>query len=250
MFYRVKNHERFQHYRERNPPWIKWHFVNAISDYGFSNLEDHAKWHAVGLASLASQLDNHIPADAEWVGRMIHASQPIDFKPLEAIGFIVPCDCDSCREQDASKTLARRKQSAMPSRGEESREEKNYICAADRISDTDVREVFERHLVARTRYFERKNGKKPASLPDLTPELRIKIREAIRRHGKKKAIAAGVGIFYSDFHTGKNDEDREYLSPHLCWRIQTGKTHDRNNVEQFAELALEKHSQFGLDAGE
>ena len=109
------------------------------------------------------------------------------------------------------------------------------------VTDKELRGVWERHIQARQRYFERKNGKAPPSLPDLTPELRRMIREAIHRHGAKKATDAGVGIFYSDFHTGTNDNGTEHLAAHLCWRI----TRDLNNVEKFAALTRDMETRYG-----
>lgn len=115
VFYRVRNHSRFQHYKERNPPWIKWH-RSALNDYAFSTLPDAAKWLAVGMAMIASQTENHIPGDAVWIAGQIGATEPVDFEPLLAIDFLKECSCEACSKQNASATQAQRKQSVSPSR--------------------------------------------------------------------------------------------------------------------------------------
>jgi hypothetical protein len=107
-FLRVKNWEKFQHYKKRNPPWIRL-YNEVLDDYAFGRLQDASKWHAVGLWLLASRFDNRIPADPEWIGQRIGATAPVDLDELLSSGFITVCDDD---EQDASGTLASRKQDA------------------------------------------------------------------------------------------------------------------------------------------
>lgn len=101
-YLKVKNFERFQHYKDRSPPWIKL-YNDLLDDYEFARLQDASKWLAVGLWLLASRYNNRIPADPEWIGRRINATEPVDLQPLLNAGFIT-------MYQDASDTLAERKQ--------------------------------------------------------------------------------------------------------------------------------------------
>jgi hypothetical protein len=105
-FVQVKNWEKFQHYKKRNPPWIRL-YNEILDDYTFGRLPDASKWHAVGLWLLASRFDNKIPADPEWIRQRIGATDPVDLPILLSAGFLVPYD-------DASDTLASRKQDAKP----------------------------------------------------------------------------------------------------------------------------------------
>ena len=159
-FYRVRNHEKFQHYKRRNPPWIKFH-SSAMTDYAFSSLPDATKWHAMGIAVLASQTDNHIPNDSAWVGRLICATEKVELMPLIGIGFLVECDCETCAGQDASKTLAACKQnasnmlatckqSAMPEKRREEREER------ERESRAEILAHFEEWWLAYPKKVEKK----------------------------------------------------------------------------------------------
>lgn len=249
-FFCIRNHDRFQHYTSRNPPWIKLH-NSILEDYDFGQLEDDVKYHALGLALIASRIDNHIPADGTWVAQRIGARSTVDFKPLLAMGFLAICTCKQCSEQGASKMLAKRyRETERETEGEREGEgETIRSCHADVVSETakvtqdQIKEVFERHLEARTKFYTRKNGRKPSSLPDLTKDLKRKIRRAIEQHGMEKAKAAGVGIFYSSWHNGE-ETGKEYLAPHLCWRIQTGDARDVNNVERFSQLVFDKEARF------
>ena len=98
----VKNWETFQHYKERTPPWIKLH-RDLLRDYTFSCLQDASKLHLMLIWLLASQLDNKIPADAEFIRKQIGVSGEIDFNELISKGFLI----------DDSGLLAGRKQVAI-----------------------------------------------------------------------------------------------------------------------------------------
>ena len=104
-YLKVKNWSEFQHYKDRDPPWIKLH-RRLLTDYEFSCLQDASKLHLMLLWLLASQLDNKIPTDAGWIARQIGVSGPVNLKPLIDKGFIRLV-------QDAIKPLAERKQSAI-----------------------------------------------------------------------------------------------------------------------------------------
>ncbi len=102
-YLRVKNWEEFQHYKDRSPPWIKLH-RDLLRDYEFSCLQDASKLHLMLIWLLASQMDNKIPADPDFIKCELKLKGDIDFKPLIDNGFLI----------DDSNTLAGCKQSAMP----------------------------------------------------------------------------------------------------------------------------------------
>ena len=113
----VKNFEKFQHYKDRSPPWIR--LYNALlDDYDFGLLPDASKAHLIAIWLLASRYDNKIPLDPEWVSRRINATEPVNLDLLIKSGFLLT-------DQPCIKVLAERKQVAMPeeSRGEQSRAE-------------------------------------------------------------------------------------------------------------------------------
>jgi hypothetical protein len=89
QFFRIRNFERFQHYKDRNPPWIR--LYGALwRDRAFFRLPDAVKAHLIGLFALAARLDNRIPDDPEWLAHELCASEPIDFAALLASGFLIP----------------------------------------------------------------------------------------------------------------------------------------------------------------
>jgi hypothetical protein len=84
----VKNFNKFQHYKDRNPPWIKLH-VSLLKDYEFSSLPDAAKSHLMSIWILASMMENRIPNDPEWIERQINSTEPIDLDLLIETGFLI-----------------------------------------------------------------------------------------------------------------------------------------------------------------
>lgn len=101
----IKNWETFQHYKDRNPPWIKLHRA-VLDDYAFAALPDNQKAHLVLIwLFAASQAGGRIPNDAAFLSRKLGTTDAINLENLVNAGFLIP-------EQDASNTLAERKQDA------------------------------------------------------------------------------------------------------------------------------------------
>ena len=71
-FFRVTNWDQYQHYKDRDPAWIKL-YARLLDDYGFATLPDNSKWHLVGIFLLASKQGNRIPGDPRWVRKKIAA---------------------------------------------------------------------------------------------------------------------------------------------------------------------------------
>ena len=96
------NWETFQHYKDRNPPWIKV-YNTLLEDPAFAALPDASKGHVIGIWLLASRLENKIPADAKFIGNRINALSAVDLNLLYLMGFIEPL---AERLQPASNLLA------------------------------------------------------------------------------------------------------------------------------------------------
>jgi len=102
--FKVKNFERFQHYKDRSPPWIKL-YNELLDDYDFGCLQDASKMHLIAIWLLASRSDNLLPYDSGWIARRINATEPVNLEALANAGFIVVLQGG---KQDASAPLAER----------------------------------------------------------------------------------------------------------------------------------------------
>jgi hypothetical protein len=125
-YIRVRNFSRYQHYKNRNPPWVKL-YNSLLDDYSFGRLQDASKWLAVGLTLLASRTENHIPADPEWLSRRLSLSSPPNIDDVLSSGFAETCQCHQCLASGALASCKRNGGSETERETEEreSREEKN-----------------------------------------------------------------------------------------------------------------------------
>jgi len=92
-YFRVVNLDKYQHYKDRRPPWIKLH-RSILDDYDHTRLPDASKWHLAMIWMLASALDNKIPYDDDWITQQIHATTKTNLNLLLSMDFIemlAPC---------------------------------------------------------------------------------------------------------------------------------------------------------------
>lgn len=146
--FRVRNFEQFQHYKDRNPIWIKL-YNSLLDDYDFGHLPDASKAHLLAIWLLASRYDNLLPLDAQWIGSRIQARSPVDLNGLLAANFII---AEQPVGDVASELLAVCEQVAIPEKRRE-REEKNREEKKDVVQPDN--EAFE----AWWKVYPRKEGK-------------------------------------------------------------------------------------------
>jgi hypothetical protein len=119
----VRNWDKFQHYKQRNPPWIRLHRT-LLRDHKFNQLTENEQWMLVRLWLLASESDNHMAYDEKWVRRAIHSSRKVPLEKFVSMGFL-----EEVSEHVASTPLASREQVAVPE-AEERREERTSTAMA------------------------------------------------------------------------------------------------------------------------
>lgn len=111
----VVDFDKFQHYKDRSPPWIKL-YNDKLDDYEFARLSDAARFHLLAIMLLASRSENKIPYDPVWVSGRINSTETVQLDVLVSAGFIVLNQPLQSSEQAASVVLA----SCLPrERGEE-----------------------------------------------------------------------------------------------------------------------------------
>jgi hypothetical protein len=113
QFFRIRNWEKFQHYKKMNPPWIRL-YQSLLRDRAYQKLSDTSRSHLVGLFIIASQSGNHIPADQVWLKHELCTKTAIDLKTLSASGWIQYESEDASKVLAETEMLARCKQDALP----------------------------------------------------------------------------------------------------------------------------------------
>lgn len=126
-YFQIKNWDTFQHYHDRNPPWIKL-YNKLFEDFEFENLDDNSKLHLILIWLLASRTNNKIPYNNKWVKKKIGVDSNVDLNILLKAGYIhkLPNEIN-----DASKKLADCYQDASTERETEREErERNRVLEA------------------------------------------------------------------------------------------------------------------------
>jgi len=125
MTYRVKNWSKFQHYKNRNPPWIRLH-VEILDDFkadgtenDFHALPDKDKLTLLLIWALASRYNGVIPSiDPAWLAVKLGIDNPSTDAIIKA-GFLIPvshasADASADASTDASNTLATQHGDCVP----------------------------------------------------------------------------------------------------------------------------------------
>ena len=121
-YFRVVNLDQYQHYKDRNPPWIKLHNT-LLSSYEYGILPDASKAHLLMIWLLASRHNNLLPCDPRWIGERVQATGKVDLDRLIRSGFLAVIPDAST---DASDLLAECLQDAPHGpRSEEKRREED-----------------------------------------------------------------------------------------------------------------------------
>ena len=161
-YLRVRNFDAFQHYKERNPIWIKL-YCSLLDDYDFAQLSDETKFHAVGLMLLASRLNNKFPDDELWLRAKINAEKRIDLEKLLEIEFLEVAETEKSGKKQMAKnqTNARKsnKKNDDSASTEFSDDEMNDSAEEKREEESRTHTAEERQRRARSRK-RRENGRK------------------------------------------------------------------------------------------
>jgi hypothetical protein len=101
--YRIRNWAEFQHYKDRNPPWIKLHF-ELLSSADWVMLDDASRVLAVACMLLASRSGGEIDGSEQglrYMKRVAYLNSSPDLSPLVQCGFLEPLADASTMQADA-----------------------------------------------------------------------------------------------------------------------------------------------------
>lgn len=112
-YFRFKNWERFQHYHDRNPPWVKLSTAIIDLDNDWYRLTDAQCGVLAKMLAWASRTNNAMPLNADVIREEIHADSPVDishFVRLEILEVLASrSDCVAIEKVriDASKDASK-----------------------------------------------------------------------------------------------------------------------------------------------
>ena len=87
-YYAIKNWRHFQHYKHRNPPWVKLH-QEILTSADWVMLADASKLLAVVCMLVASRNDGKVPNDPAYIKRVAYLNGKVDLQPLIQCGFLI-----------------------------------------------------------------------------------------------------------------------------------------------------------------
>lgn len=85
--YRILGWDQYQHYKDRDPPWIKLH-RDMLTSNTWVSLDNDGRALAVACMLVAAGTENKIPADPAYMQRRAYFDAVPDFAPLVVVGFI------------------------------------------------------------------------------------------------------------------------------------------------------------------
>ncbi len=112
--YRIKNWNRFQHYKDRKPPWIKLH-MNLLSDDDYLILSSKAKlvlihcWMAAAERwEPGKEVEPLLPCDPGLLRLALRLRQTLCLVELESSGYLIKVsnDYNNLIQYDDSETVA------------------------------------------------------------------------------------------------------------------------------------------------
>ena len=119
---RIKNWSKYQHYRDRNPPWIKLH-VSLLNDRDFCKLSCASKGLLMQLWVLASEQQGEVSDDLEELRFRLRDStiKQKDIDGLVQRGFLTECnqvlaDASTCSPETETETETETEQRPTASR--------------------------------------------------------------------------------------------------------------------------------------
>lgn len=80
-YLRIRNFEKYQHYKDRRPPWIKL-YRDLWNDPEFFVLTETERYFLISFFIVASQNDNRIPDDQAWFKREMATSKRVPVERL------------------------------------------------------------------------------------------------------------------------------------------------------------------------
>jgi len=220
--YQIKNWSEYQHYKNRNPQWIKLHAA-LLSSEDWVVLDDASRVLAVACMLIAAKTDNQIDTSEQggrYMQRVAYLNSQPDFNPLISCGFLIPC-----KQMLADASTLQADARLEKSREEVEKEVENNkplptSSEADRLDD--VEEVFA---------YWQSTLKHPRAKLDRKrrDKIRLRLKDG---YSTSDLMAAIDGIRKSAHHMGQNQQGQVYDDIELICR-------DAPHVDKFIKLASE-----------
>lgn len=206
----IREWKRFQHYKDRDPPWIKLH-RELLTSRTWVSLDDASRVLAIACMLLAAGTDNKIPADKAYLRRVAYLNADPDWLPLVRTQFLDLIDESGNVLAPASTMLANRTECSSEERRAEERQSRGEKTSVElKLDDDPGGRVFEHWR----REFRHPKAK-------LDAKRRKIIALALASFDEASVCAAISGYKFSPHHMGQNDQRTVYDDIELFLRDVT-----------------------------
>lgn len=225
----VKSWEKFQHYKDRDPPWIKL-YRDTLTTEAWVLGTDLSRLLQLASTMLAARYSNKIPLRFDLIKRVasLDCSETAFRAAVEhlvAHDFVEIQQVEDVRQQPASTALATCATTSgslysEQSRAEESRGEAEQNRSVElKLDEAPLDRVFNHW---------RHEFKHPKA--QLDPRRRRAIQAALKAYGEATILASLSGYLHSPHHMGQNDQRTVYDDISLLLR-------DAEHVEKGLQFA-------------
>lgn len=160
QFLRITKWDEYQHYKDRDPPWIKLH-KKMLSSRVWIKTDDAAKLLAIALMLVAAEKGNRIDADPEYIKDLCRLKQTPDFAPLIALEFIELIDENGAVIAERKHGLPKCASETETYRSETEKKEAPQSAAAPKRNDRGGRLPLDWKATEAQRQFARDCGLDP-----------------------------------------------------------------------------------------
>lgn len=231
-YYSVRNTPRYQHYKNRNPPWVKL-YQEFLSDPDLGTVSDGAKFFFAASVLLASRHENKIRLDGYWLWRQTGAESP-----GKVLGYVAELKTIGAIEVsgDASNMLATCYQVASAEREtDKSRGINNHVEPKGSQAAGAAMCVFE--------FWKWWTEKTTARF---TSDRRTKVNARIGEGYKAlDFVRAIIGCCDNPFNRGENERHREFVDLELICRSGSKLEGFLGGVEE--HIAHQAIARFGTE---
>lgn len=236
--------DEFQHYRDRDPPWIKL-YRDTLTSLAWMMGNDHSKLLMCALMLIAARYKNEIPADPLLVKRMAHLE--MDEKVIsETLEKLVELEFLEIHGLTINgKSVAKALLANRYTEKERSEQERSEQSRAEQSVELEIRPV-----EAVFAHWQKVWNKPRAKLD---PKRRATISRALKAYDQATLCESISGYKNSTHHNGVNDRNTVYDEIALFLRdaahIDAGLQHANGPVngkparriaKTVAELELEE----------
>lgn len=229
----VHNWERFQHYKDRDPPWIKL-YRDLLTSESWVLGNDDSRLVQVAITLLAARYHNATPLNFTLLRKvasldLTDAKFTTAINHLAATKFLSIQEVDDTCKQGASSVLA-----TCTSETEQSRAEQSRVRAREDARDDDEVSRETPEQIADELLARRRGRQRAGRLPDdfsLTPERRV-VAEAERLPAERTFAK------FCDYWRSASGERARKLDWDATWRnwCRTEADRSRSNVNGAAPL--------------